>query len=144
MTNDPGTSKFLRQVVCEHRNESLSYSTAHHAIEAIGLHSYRVHIVHELLPLNYDRCVTYCQWLLNFIQTSPCMLNDAFYSDEAWFQLSEYVNSPALANLKTLKANIKYEINKISRIMLMNVARNVVRRVRACISAAGGQFKHLL
>ncbi len=72
------------------------------------------------------------------------MLNDVFYSDEAWFQLSGYVNSPTHANLETLKVNIKREINKILRTMLMNVAGNVVRRAEACISAAGGQFEHLL
>ncbi len=104
--NDPGTSKSLRQVIREHCNEGLSYGTTHHATEALGPCPYRVHIVHELLPLDYDGRVTYCQWLLNFVKTRPSMLNDVFYSDEAWFQLSGYVNSPAPANLETLKANI--------------------------------------
>ncbi len=40
--NDPGTSRSLRQVVHEHRNEGLSYGTAHHATEAPGLHPCRV------------------------------------------------------------------------------------------------------
>ncbi len=35
--NDPGTSKSLCQVVHEHRNEGLSYGTAHYATEALGL-----------------------------------------------------------------------------------------------------------
>ncbi len=43
--------------------------------------------------LDYDRHVTYCEWLMNFVQTRHGMLNDVFYSDEAWFQLSGYVNS---------------------------------------------------
>ncbi len=71
------------------------------------------------------------------------MLNDVFYSDEAWFQLSGYMNSPATANLETLKVNITREINKILRTMLTNVTGNV-RRMRTYISAAGGQFEHLL
>ncbi len=111
--NDPGTSTFFRQVVHQHRNEGLSYGTAHHITEALRLHPCRVRIVHELLPLDYDRRVTYCQWLLNFAQTRPSMLNNVFYSDEARFQLSGYVNSPAPTNLETLKANIMRGINKI-------------------------------
>ncbi len=63
--NDPGTSKSLRQVVHEHRNEGLSHSATHRAMEALGLHLYSV--VHELLPPDYDRRVMYCQRLLNFV-----------------------------------------------------------------------------
>ncbi len=113
--NDPGTSKSLCQVVHEHGNEGLSYGTTHCALEALGLHPYRVRVVHELQPLDYDHCMMYCQWLLNFVQTRPGMLNDVFYTDEAWFKLSEYVNSPAPANLETLKANITREINADER-----------------------------
>ncbi len=36
-SNDPGTSKSLRQVIREHRNEGLSYGTTHHAMEALRL-----------------------------------------------------------------------------------------------------------
>ncbi len=91
--NDPGTSKSLHQVVHEHRNKVLSYSTTHCATEALGLHPYKVRVIHELLPLDYDHCVMYCQWLLNFVQTCPGMLSNVFNSDEARFQLSEYVKS---------------------------------------------------
>ncbi len=72
------------------------------------------------------------------------MLNDVFYSDETWFQLSGYMNSPAPANLETLKANITCDINKSPRTMLTNVAGNVIKRARACISAVGGQIEHLV
>ncbi len=38
--NDPGTSKSLHQVICEHRNEGLSYGTTHHAMESLKLQPY--------------------------------------------------------------------------------------------------------
>ncbi len=126
------------QVVRKHRNKGLLYGTAHHATEALGLHSYRVCVIHELLPLDYNRCMAYCQWLLTFAQTCPGMLNNVFYFDEEWLQLPGYVNSPTPANLETLKANIMRAINKILQTMLTNVAGNVARRPRACISAVGG------
>ncbi len=140
--NDPGTSKSLCQIVRENRSEGLSYSTTHHATEALGLHPYRVRIIHELLPLVYDRHVMYCQWLLNFVQTRPGMLNDLFW----WSVVStvRYMNSPTPANLETLKANVTREINKILWTVLTNIAGNVVRLARVCILAAGGQFEHLL
>ncbi len=125
--NDPGISKSLCRVVRKHRSEGLSYGTTHRTVEALGLHPYTVCVVHKLLPLDYNRRVRYCQWLLNFVQTRPGMLNNVFYSDEAWFQLSGYVNSPTPANLETLKANITCEMNKIPKTMLMNFAGNVVR-----------------
>ncbi len=59
---DPGTSKSLGQVVRKHLNEGLSYGIAHCATEALELHPYRVRIVHELLPLDCNRCMIYCQW----------------------------------------------------------------------------------
>ncbi len=135
--NDSGTSKSLCQVIRKHRNQVLSYGTAYCATEALGLHPYRVCVVHELLPLDYNHRVIYCQWLLNFVQARPTMLNDVFYSDEAWFQLSGYVNSPAPRHWKRI---LHVEINNIQT----NVTGNVVRCARACISAAGGQFEHLL
>ncbi len=112
----------------------------HHSTRngSLRLHLYRVRIVHEFLPSDYNQRVAYCQWLLNFVQTRPGMLNDVFYSDEARFQLSEYVNSPSPANLETLKVNITCEINKILRTILMKAAGNVVRRARACILTVGG------
>lgn len=267
-TPSPST-KSLRRVVLEHRNEGLTYGTAHRAVQALGLHPYRIRVVHELLPLDFDRRITFCEWFLNFVKTQPFILNDVFFSDEAWFSLCGYVNSqnnrvwsasnphlqlqaplhqqkvgvwcaisrsrvvgpifftqtvnsevyleiidsfiallndherycwlqqdgakahtaratmsvlrtffddrlisvgrwpprspdlnpcdfflwghlkdrvycPAPRNLDELKANITREIKNISKTMLRNVADNIVRRAKTCITAQGSQFEHLL
>ncbi len=88
--NPDPSSKSLR---CVAKEEGLSYGTAHHATIALKLHPYRVRVVHELKPLNFDRRVMYCEWFLDFIESFPNALHDIVYSDEAWFLLSEYVNN---------------------------------------------------
>jgi len=53
---------------------------------------YRISAVHELKPLDYGKRVAYCQWFQEFIKIDG-ILNLAFFTDEAWFHLSGYVNS---------------------------------------------------
>ncbi len=85
--------------------------------------------------------------------TSPCdvlsmvtklCINSPWHVERSilfWWSMVSTVtvlNSPAPANLETLKANITCEINKILRTILTNDAGNVVRRKRACTLAGGG------
>jgi hypothetical protein len=42
---------------------------------------------------DYDKHMTYCCWFQTFIDENPGVLDYTWFSDEAWFHLSGYVNS---------------------------------------------------
>jgi hypothetical protein len=42
---------------------------------------------------NYNKRMTYCRWFQTFIDENPEILDYTWFSDEAWFHLSGYVNS---------------------------------------------------
>ncbi len=141
-SNNRGISKSFCQVICEHRNEGLSYSTTHCAMEALGLHPYRVCIIHELLswqqsPRDVLSMVAKLRTNLPW-HVERCIL--------FWWSMVSTVTvceQPHPANSETLKVNIMHVINKMPQTMPTNVARNVMRHVRACISAVGRQFEQL-
>lgn len=56
---------------------------------------YRVAVVQELRPPDFARRVEYCQWFLNNLNNDD-VLDKTFFSDEAWFHLSGYLNSQNL------------------------------------------------
>jgi hypothetical protein len=43
---------------------------------------------------DYDKRMTYWRWFQTFIDENPGILDYTWFSDEAWFHLSGYVNSP--------------------------------------------------
>jgi hypothetical protein len=47
-------------------------------------------------------------------------------------------------NLEELKHNIEANVTSINEQTLRNVARNIVKRVDACMHEGGGHFQHLL
>jgi hypothetical protein len=71
----------------------LSRSTCQRAAKKAGLHSYRFRVVQELKHQYYDKRMTYCRWFQTFIDENPGILDYTWFSDEAWFHLSGYVNS---------------------------------------------------
>jgi hypothetical protein len=48
--------------------------------------------MHELKEPDKEKLLHCCRWFTHFIQGGINILDKIFYSDEAWFQLSEYVN----------------------------------------------------
>jgi hypothetical protein len=42
---------------------------------------------------DYDKRMTYCCWFQTFIDENPGILDYTWFSNEAWFHLSGYVNS---------------------------------------------------
>jgi hypothetical protein len=53
----------------------------------------RFTVVQELEQQDYDKRMTYCRWFQTFIDENPGILDYTWFSDEAWFHLSGYVNS---------------------------------------------------
>jgi hypothetical protein len=68
-------------------------NTCQRAAKKTGLHAYRFRVVQELTQQDYDKHMTYCRWVQTFIDGNPGILDYTWFSDEAWFHLSGYVNS---------------------------------------------------
>lgn len=88
MDEEPSTSiRRLSQRV------NLPYSTTRKLLKTnLNLFPYRVTSVHQILPADMPRREQYCRWFLNSFPDDDA-LNNVFFSDEAWFHLSGYVNS---------------------------------------------------
>jgi hypothetical protein len=57
------------------------------------LHLYLVSIVPELLPTGLEKRVRYCLWFQLLVWGHPGILDITWFTDEAWFHLSGYINS---------------------------------------------------
>lgn len=69
------------------------FSTCHKVLKKkLNLYPYKIKIVQQLLPIDIPRRLEYCYWFLNNLNVDR-LLDLTFYSDEAWFHLSGYVNS---------------------------------------------------
>jgi hypothetical protein len=86
MEEAPGTS-------IEHLSQQLGVSvgTCHSIVKKdLHLFAYRLTSVQELHPADLPQRLEYYQWFLN---TLDVHLDRTFYTDEAYFHLSGYVNS---------------------------------------------------
>lgn len=73
----------------------VSQTTVSRGLKRLHKYPYRVSMVQELKPPDYPRRVAFCDWFLRLIQGGRKMevLDNFFFSDEAWFHLSGYVNA---------------------------------------------------
>ena len=69
-----------------------SRGSTHNALRVLHFHAYRVKMVQEIKPLDIEKRFRYCQWFKKFIRSSINILDTTFFSDEARFHLSGYVN----------------------------------------------------
>ncbi len=87
----------------------LSHRTTHHRTVALNLYPYCVRVVHELLPLNFEWCVIYYKWFKDFTKKNVYKLHNIFYSDEAWFSLTGYVNGNKNSVWSTTSPHVRLE-----------------------------------
>ena len=87
--NDPQTSiRRMSQAV------GISYGSTQTAMtKLLNLHPYKVSVVQELKLPDYGKRVNFCNWMLDVIENRPHVFESVFFSDEAYFHLSGYVNS---------------------------------------------------
>jgi len=73
----------------------VSYGTAHTALKkSLSLYPYKIKAVHELKPGNSAKRVAYCKWFLDFLDLEgEDILDVTFFTDEAYFHVSGYINS---------------------------------------------------
>jgi hypothetical protein len=68
------------------------YGTAHTAFKK-RLRTYKITAVHELKPGDSAKRVAYCKWFLDFLDhEGKDILDVTFFTDEAYFHLSGYIN----------------------------------------------------
>jgi hypothetical protein len=67
----------------------LSYGSCKNAAKELKLFPYRMRVVHESDPIKRTQ---FCNWFLNFALKDG-ILDLTFFTDEAWFHLSGYINS---------------------------------------------------
>ncbi len=54
---------------------------------------YRITILQKSKEPDKLKCVKFRQWLLNFVHDHHSILNTCFFNDEAWFHLTNFINS---------------------------------------------------
>jgi hypothetical protein len=70
----------------------LSVGTCHTILKKeLQIYGYKTQAVLELRPLDFGRRTAYCQLFLENLNNND-ILDKCFFSDEAWFHLSEYLN----------------------------------------------------
>lgn len=71
----------------------LSYGTCHKILKKdLNMHPYKMQAHQALLPADHPRRLAYCHWFVNNLMNDD-LLDLTFFSDEAWFHLSGYINS---------------------------------------------------
>lgn len=69
-----------------------SYGTCRTILKKdLNMYPYKMQSFQALLQTDHPRRLAYCQWFNNLMNND--LLNLTFFSDEAWFHLSGYVNS---------------------------------------------------
>jgi transposase len=73
----------------------VSYGMAHTTLKkCLRLHPYKITAVHELKPGDNAKRVVYCKWFLDFLNCEgEDILDVTFFTHEAYFHLSGYINS---------------------------------------------------
>ncbi|PSN32334.1 hypothetical protein C0J52_27339 [Blattella germanica] len=73
---------------------NISLRTAYKAVkEQLHLHPFKFTVVQELHVTDYLKRIRYCEWFNRFIRKHRFeILNRTFFTDEAWFHLSGFIN----------------------------------------------------
>lgn len=88
LLNSP--KKSLRRLSQE---TGISYGTCQRAAKKAGLRPYRVHMMQALKEADHEERRRYCQWFQDVLIPRPNILSITWFTDEAWFHLSGYVNT---------------------------------------------------
>lgn len=90
VTFENSPKKSLRML---HQQKQISLFSAYKAAKLLGLTPYKIKESQKIGPNDPAARLRYCQWLKWFTRNTVCALDNLFFSDEAWFHLSGYVNS---------------------------------------------------
>lgn len=71
----------------------VSLSSARKATKLLRLHAYKTTVVHSLQPADHGPRMVFSNWITNAVCNGEVDPEMTFFTDEAWFHLSGYVNS---------------------------------------------------
>ncbi|XP_062512636.1 uncharacterized protein LOC134188488 [Corticium candelabrum] len=87
---DRSPHKSLRRLSQE---VGMSLTSTYRAVKKQKFFPYKVSAVHELKAQDTEKRVSFCRWFQQFIDMNgENILNDTFFTDDAWFHLSGYTN----------------------------------------------------
>jgi hypothetical protein len=99
----PGILQDIQTAITRSPHKSLRKLSAQTSILLVSAHTavrkmlkfypYRMKVSHKLIPGDYAKRVNYCRWFKNLICENTGVLDQVFFTDEAWFHPSGYVNS---------------------------------------------------
>ncbi len=73
------------------QNIRVSHTKTYRVMHSIT-YPYKFTVCQELKPTDVPRCLAFCKWLLCFAQRGQTKFNLFYFSDEAWFHVSGYIN----------------------------------------------------
>lgn len=89
LINSP--TKSLRKVS---QQIDIPYASVHKITRKIlQLFPYKTSVMHALKDHDYSQRMLFCDWLITVTEEDSTFLTTCFWSDEAWFHLSGYMNS---------------------------------------------------
>ena len=72
----------------------MSLTSTYRAVKKQKFFPYKVSVIHELKAQDTEKRVIFCRWFQQFIdRNGENILNDTFFTDEAWFHLYGYTNT---------------------------------------------------
>jgi hypothetical protein len=99
----PGILQDIRTAITSSPHKSLRKLSAQTGIslgsaltavrKMLKFYPYQMQVFHELIPGDNAKSVNYCRWFKNLIRGNIGVLDQIFFTDEAWFHLSGYVIS---------------------------------------------------
>ncbi|PNF15704.1 hypothetical protein B7P43_G12455 [Cryptotermes secundus] len=82
--------KSLRRLA---QQSGVSLGSAWTATKLLHIRPYKFTVVHEIKPVDYEKRVRFCNWFINHVHDGLLDPKLTFFTDEANFNLSGYVNS---------------------------------------------------
>ena len=72
----------------------MSLTSTYRAVKKQKFFPYKVSAIYELKAQDTEKRVIFCRWFQQFIDMNgENILNNTFFTDEAWFHLSSYTNT---------------------------------------------------
>ena len=85
-------------------------TSTYRAVKKQKFFPYKVSAIHELKAQDTEKRVIFCRWFQQFIDMNgENILNDTFFTDEAWFYLSGYMNTQNLRTWATENLHEAFE-----------------------------------
>ena len=139
----------------------VSRSSMQRILRSLKLFPYKVQLVQQLKPQDYEQRLQYAIRVQELSRNDPKLTNKLIISDEAHFHLNGFVISPVTTffmwgylkervfintprTLEELKNNIRQEIRNVQPPILEAVMESLMERTRLCEEKNGHYLKDVI